>query len=29
MIDEQQRRKAKVEKAVVRQLHRMATGGGR
>ena len=29
MVDEQQRRKANVEKAVVRQLHRMATGGGR
>ena len=28
MIDEEQRRKAKVEKTVVRQLHRMATGGG-
>ena len=28
MIDEAVRRKANVEKAVVRQLHRMATGGG-
>jgi hypothetical protein len=26
-IDEEERRKAKVEKAVVQQLHRMATGG--
>ena len=28
MIDEENRRKAQVEKTVVRQLHRMATGGG-
>jgi hypothetical protein len=28
MIDEAQRRKANVERTVVRQLHRMATGGG-
>jgi hypothetical protein len=27
MIGEEQQRKAKVEKAVVKQLHRMATGG--
>ena len=29
MIDEEVRRKANVEKTVVRQLHRMATGGDR
>jgi hypothetical protein len=28
MIDEEQRRKANVERTVVRQLHRTATGGG-
>ncbi len=28
MIDEEQRRKARVETVVVRQLHRMVTGGG-
>ena len=28
MIDEENRRKAQVEKTVVRHLHRMATGGG-
>ena len=27
MVDEQTRRKARIEKAVVRRLHRMATGG--